>query len=73
MDNKNGGTKASGGIKGFWKGVKTEFRKIIWPDGPTLVKQTIAVVCVVVVVGILIAVVDLGAQYIVDWITTLGA
>ena len=31
-------------IKSFFKGVKTEFRKIIWPDKFTLGKQLAAVV-----------------------------
>ena len=55
----------------FWKGVKTEFRKIIWPDRDTLVKQLIAVLCVTVISALIIAVIDFGAQNLIEWLTTL--
>ena len=57
----------------FWKGVKAEFRKIIWPDRDTLVKQLVAVLCVTVITAILIAVVDYGAQNLIDLLTTFKA
>ncbi len=47
----------------FWKGVKSEFRKIIWPDRTTLYRQTVAVVVVSVITGALIAVLDRALQY----------
>lgn len=52
--------------KSWFKGLKAEFRKIIWPDKMTLAKQTTAVVSVSVVLGIIIAIVDFIAQYGVD-------
>ncbi|HAB94004.1 MAG TPA: preprotein translocase subunit SecE [Lachnospiraceae bacterium] len=55
----------------FWKGVKTEFRKIIWPDRDTLVKQLVAVLCVTVISALIIAAIDFGAQNLVEWLTTL--
>ena len=55
----------------FWKGVKTEFRKIIWPDRDTLVKQLVAVLCVTVISALIIAVIDFGAQNLIEWLTTL--
>ena len=35
----------------FWDGVKTEFKKISWPERADLIKQSIAVLCTSVVVG----------------------
>lgn len=43
-----------------FKSLKSEFKKIVWPDKDSLVKQTIAVIVVSVVLGIIIATVDLG-------------
>ena len=43
-----------------WKGLQAEFKKVIWPDKQTLVKQTVAVVSITAVVGVLIAVIDSG-------------
>jgi len=57
----------------FWKGVKAEFKKIIWPDRDTLVKQLVAVLCVTVIAAVLIAVIDFGAQNLIELLTTFKA
>lgn len=49
--------------KSFFKGVKTEFKKISWPDKQTLTKQTVAVVCISVVVGLIITFIDTIIQF----------
>lgn len=55
--------KNGGKLSAFFKGVKAEFRKIVWPDRVTLMKQTFAVVVVSIVTGALIAVIDRALQY----------
>lgn len=45
--------------KSWFKGLKAEFSKIIWPDKETLFKESAVVVIVSVVLGVLIAVVDM--------------
>lgn len=52
--------KAESSKKNRWKGLQAEFKKVIWPDKQTLVKQTVAVVSITAVVGVLIAVIDSG-------------
>ena len=52
--------------KSWFKGMKAEFKKVIWPDKVTLAKQTTAVVSVTVAVGVIIAIVDFLVQYGVD-------
>ena len=73
MSTKNKKEDKKGSKAGFFQGVKTEFKKIIWPDRDTLGRQLLAVVCVTVVMGILIAVIDFGAQNLINLITTIGA
>ena len=53
----------------FFDGVKAEFKKISWPDQNDLLKQSVAVVAVSLVVGAIIAVMDLLIQYGVNFIT----
>ena len=48
--------------KSWFKGLKAEFKKIVWPDQKSLTKETAAVVIVSVVVGVIISVVDLIAR-----------
>ena len=43
---------------GFFKNVKAEFKKIIWPNKETVAKETGAVVFFGVVLGVLIAIID---------------
>ena len=52
--------------KSWFKGLQAEFKKIIWPDKKTLAKQTTAVVAVSVVLGALIAVIDVILRYGID-------
>ncbi|MBP3603840.1 MAG: preprotein translocase subunit SecE [Lachnospiraceae bacterium] len=56
---------------GFFKGLKSEYKKITWPDKDSLLKQTVAVVCVSVVVGVIIAILDFMIQYGVDFMMSL--
>lgn len=65
--------KESRAIK-FFRGVKAEFKKIIWPDRDTLLKQLAAVLVVSVIVGGLIALIDFGFQNLIDVLTgiTIG-
>ncbi len=58
----------------FFKGVKVEFRKIIWPDRDTLLKQLAAVLVVTVLLGVVIALIDFGFQNLIDLLTgiTIG-
>ncbi len=53
------------------KGVKSEFKKISWPDKQSTLKQSVAVVAISVVVGIIIAVLDYVIQYGVNFLTSI--
>ena len=53
----------------FFDGVKAEFKKIIWPDKDTLLKQSVAVVIVSIIMGAIIALIDVIAQYGVNFLT----
>ena len=44
--------------KSWFKGLKAEFKKIIWPDKETVAKQTGAVVAVAIALGLIIAALD---------------
>ena len=55
----------------WFQGLKQEFKKISWTDRKSVVKQTIAVVSVSVVVGLIIALLDWMIQYGVDFLLGL--
>jgi preprotein translocase subunit SecE len=52
--------------KSWFKGLKAEFKKIIWPDKKTLSKQTAAVVTVSVALGVIITIIDFIVQNGID-------
>ncbi len=56
----------------WFTGLKAEFRKIIWPDKKSLVRQTIAVIAVSVVLGLIIALLDFIIQYGVNFLIGLS-
>lgn len=55
----------------FFKGLKAEYKKIIWPEKNDVLKQSVAVVCISVVLGAIIAILDFVIQYGVDFLTGL--
>ena len=52
-------------------GLKAEFQKIIWPEKQSVIRQTIAVLAVSVVTGLIIALLDWGIQQGVDFLIGL--
>ena len=51
-------------IRKFFRGVKAEYSKIIFPNRETLRKQTVAVIIVAVFLGALIAAMDILFTYL---------
>lgn len=56
----------------FWRSVKTEFKKIAWPDRTETVKQSVVVLCVSVVLGLIITFLDTLIQYGINLLTSIG-
>ena len=54
----------------WFHGMKLEFKKISWPDRKSVMKQTVAVISVSVVVGLIIALLDWVIQYGVDFLVS---
>ena len=52
-DNKDTAKKSS-----FFKGVKSEFRKITWPSKANLTRESVAVVIISIILGAVIALLD---------------
>lgn len=50
--------------KNWFKGLKSEFNKIVWPNKETLTRQSVAVIAVTIVLGAFI--------YVLDWIIERG-
>lgn len=48
--------------KSWFKSLKSEFKKIIWPDKMTVARQTTTVVVISVALGVIIKVVDMLVQ-----------
>ncbi|MCC8141056.1 MAG: preprotein translocase subunit SecE [Lachnospiraceae bacterium] len=68
MDENSNGTSRIGN---WFRGLRAEFQKIVWPDRATLGRQTVAVILVTVILAIIIAVLDFGIQHGIDFLVTL--
>ncbi len=66
-DNNNETSK----IGNWFKGLQSEFRKIVWLDRVSVGKQTLAVIIICVILGVIIAVLDFGIQHGIDFLVTL--
>ena len=58
--------------KNWFAGLKPEFKKIIWPEQKSVVRQTIAVIVTSVVVGLIIALLDWAIQHGVNFLVGLN-
>ncbi len=54
----------------FFKGVKAEFNKIIWPTREDIIKQTTAVVVVSAITCALTALLDIGFETGMNFLTS---
>jgi len=50
---------------GFFKGVRSEFKKVIWPNRKTVAKNTYVVILVTLIIGVTIALIDTGFQFVI--------
>ena len=50
-------------VKSWFKGLKAEFKKIIWPDKKSLGKQTLAVIVISAVLSVIIALLDAVVKF----------
>ena len=67
-----GDNKSETGKTNWFTGLKAEFKKIIWPTKKDVAKETVAVVIVSVVLGLIIAGLDFGIQNGVNALTNIG-
>ena len=51
---------------GFSQEVKSEFKNIIWPSKESLTKESVAVIATTIVLGGVVALFDLGIQYLIN-------
>ncbi len=69
MAEQNNGITQKG--KGWFKGLKSEFKKIAWESREDVTRETIAVVLISLVLGILITLIDsalqLGIDKLISW------
>ncbi len=59
-------------IKDFFKGMKSEWKKVSWPSGKTVFNSSIVVFVVVLIVGIVIFGIDSGLSAIIDAVVNLA-
>ncbi len=55
----------------FFRDTRGEFKKIVWPGFPTVVRNTVATLIMCAIVGAIIVVIDLGLGWLVDLLVNL--
>ena len=69
---KKAKSEKSSKMKNWFKGIKAEFKKIIWPDKDKLMKETVAVVVASLIIGFIIAAIDTLIQIGFDKLLMIG-
>lgn len=75
VENQNKPQKTDKAAKkkgGFFKSLKAEFKRVVWPDKEKIVKETTAVIIVTIVLGVIIALLDFVIKLGIDKIIQLG-
>ena len=57
--------------KSWFKGLKAEFKKIVWPDKKSLARESVAVVASAVALGIIIKILDVVINYGLEFLMSL--
>lgn len=61
------------GIKRFFKELKSECKKIVWPEAKTVLKSSLVVIVSVVIIGAVIWLIDTGLSELVKLLVNLAA
>lgn len=69
---KSAATKGAKKKGGRFQALRAEFKRVIWPDKETIIKETTAVVVVTVILGAIIALLDFIIKTGLDKILQLG-
>jgi preprotein translocase subunit SecE len=64
-------TKTQKTKRNWFKGLRAEFKKVVWPDRPSIAKRTLVVIIVAVILGVLITMVDGVIQRVLDFVLYL--
>ena len=56
----------------FFRDTKGEFKKIVWPTFPSVVRNTGVTLAMCAVLGLIVCVVDLGLSALIKLMTSLG-
>ncbi len=68
---ENNTAKETAPKKSWFKGLKAEFKKIVWPDRKSLARESAAVVASAVALGIIIKILDLIISYGIEFLMSL--
>ncbi len=61
-------TKSNGKLKGYFKGVRSEFKKVIWPGRRSLFNHTGIVILISLLISLLVWILDLIIHWILAFI-----
>ena len=63
MENKKKDADSKSGKDSWFKNMKAEFKKIVWPDRKSLIRQSVAVIASAVGLGFIIALLDMIIRF----------
>ena len=72
VKNENWFVRTWGAICKYFRELKSELKKVVWPTPKQLLKNTLVVIACVLVVGVFIWTFDLVANVVIDALISIG-
>ena len=72
VKNENWFVRTWGAITKYFRELKSELKKVVWPTPKQLLKNTLIVIACVLVVGVFIWTFDLVAEVVINALLSLG-
>lgn len=70
---KKDSAKKKGGIKKYFKDLKSEIKKVVWPSRKQVINNTGIVLTVIVITGLFLAGIDAGLGAAIKALLSIGA
>lgn len=58
-------------VRSWWQAVKVQFHKVIWPEPKLVAKETVVILIISLILGLIIALLDSGLLEVVDRIISI--
>lgn len=72
-NSKDKGKKQPGKVAKYFKDLKSEFNKVVWPSKKKVIDNTSVVLCSIIIMGVFVGLLDTGMFKLLQFVLGLGS